>query len=275
MKSLIKLVFVSVLSLLSLSALAFGNEDVIKLLKADFGEDVVVNAISAANPATFDTSANGLIKLKNAGASKAIIQKMLARQNANNPINKVPMGMGGSEQCLAEAPGMENMVAVRTGGKIIGLKSQKAGVSTDVDVGSVLANVFTFGIAKAKGSSSYAIPGTRAQTRMTEKTPEFVDLFYPPGSNPEDKSVLVHMAVKEDSRVVQMATATRNISGSQGHSTTSDENIRVPVTMEKVSEICTWGGKQWTQYRMKSVAPLESGEYGFVTIGRIFDFGID
>ncbi|MFI5260320.1 MAG: hypothetical protein ACHQU0_00815 [Candidatus Paceibacteria bacterium] len=275
MKSFAKIVLASMLFLLSLSAFAFGNEDVIQLLKAGFGEDVVLNAISAANPATFDTSANGLIKLKNAGASSAVIQKVLARQTASNSTTNVSMGTSGGGQCPTEAPGMEDMLVVRADGKIIGLKSKQTGMSDDLDAGSTVAHFLSFGIVKAKVSGSYTISGARAQIRIADKNPEFIDLLYPPGSNLEDRIFLARMTVKGDSRSVKIVTATHNMAGNQGSSTASDENIHVPVTTEKVSNLCTWGGKQFTQYRIKPAAPLESGEYGIVVPKMIFDFGID
>ena len=276
MNSFAKLVSVSALYLLPLSSFSFGNEDVVKLLSAGFEEDIVLNAISTANPATFDTSAAGLIKLKEAGVSTAVIQKVLTRQGANNPTNKVTagsIGMNNAEECRAEVPNMENMITVRTEGKIIGLKPQKTGISHDVDVGSAFASIFTFGIARAKGSSSYTIPGKQAAIRMTGKTPEFVDLLIPVNLLPEDLISLVRMTVKEELRTIQIATASKNISGNQGHSTLGDSLI--PVVMEKVSDFCSWRGKNFTQYRMKPIAPLANGEYGILTSGKIFDFGIE
>lgn len=273
MKSFAQFMFAAALYLQSLSAVAFGNEDVIQLLSAGFEEEIVLNAISASNPATFDTSATGLIGLKNAGASSAIIQKILARQATNGPARRIPDGMG-SEDCRIESGGMENMIAIRADGKTIGLKPQQPGVSNDVDVATAFASVFTFGIANTRGSTSLVIQGDRASVRISERTPEFLDLLFPPGLSPADMASLVRMTIKDGSRTVQVAAGEMNISGYQGRSEIS-KDILVPVALEKVSDLCTWRGGRYAQYKMKPVAPLEIGEYGYLISGKVFDFGID
>lgn len=55
----------------------FTNDDVLKLLKAGFGEEVIVEAIRR-NDCRLDTSADALIALKNAGASDKVIMAVLA-----------------------------------------------------------------------------------------------------------------------------------------------------------------------------------------------------
>jgi len=60
---------------------AMNNADLIKLKKADMSDQTIVLSIEK-EPADYDTSANGLIELKNAGLSEAIIQKVMARASA-------------------------------------------------------------------------------------------------------------------------------------------------------------------------------------------------
>ncbi len=62
-------------------AFALNNADVIKMKKADFSDDTIMLSI-AKQPAEYDTSPDGLIALKQAGISEAVIQKMLAAQNS-------------------------------------------------------------------------------------------------------------------------------------------------------------------------------------------------
>ena len=57
------------------------NDDVIKMVKGGLGEATVLQAINAAEPG-FDTSPDGLVKLKQAGASDKIIQQVIARKSA-------------------------------------------------------------------------------------------------------------------------------------------------------------------------------------------------
>lgn len=69
-------------------AAPLGNEDVINLLAAGLAEATVLQAIDSADPPMFDTTAAGMIKLKKAGASDAVIQRILARKSGNNRITE-------------------------------------------------------------------------------------------------------------------------------------------------------------------------------------------
>jgi len=61
-------------------ASAMNNTDVIKMVKAELDDDTVILAINAAKTAEFDTSANGLVELKNKGVSQNVIQALLKKQ---------------------------------------------------------------------------------------------------------------------------------------------------------------------------------------------------
>jgi outer membrane lipoprotein SlyB len=71
--------------LLAVPCVALGapmtNDDVIKMVKGGLGEATVIQAINAAE-AGFDTSPDGLVKLKQGGVNDTIIQRILARKNA-------------------------------------------------------------------------------------------------------------------------------------------------------------------------------------------------
>lgn len=68
---------------LPLAALAapLTNQDVITLVKGGLGEATILQAIDTSEPA-FDTSAMGLVQLKNGGVNDTIIQRILARASA-------------------------------------------------------------------------------------------------------------------------------------------------------------------------------------------------
>lgn len=263
------------------NAFAFGNEDVIKLLSAGFTEEMVIKAISAANPVAFDTSADGLIGLKKAGASDAVIQKILSSaQTENKPLSQaitsaptaVPMN-GGS--CKMEFPDMENMVPLRAGDKVIPLAYQTAEVMSESSGGSIIASYLTLGIVKAKGNASLRIEGEKALVRITEKTPEFLDILFPAGASPGNNMALVRMTVQEKSRVVQVMSFESGLTGSRGRSMNFGENVSIPLLAEKRIDNCLWQGKRWALYRMKPAAPLENGEYGLTSGKIIYDFGVD
>jgi len=56
------------------------NDDVVKLVRSGLGEDTIVQAINAGQPG-FDTSADGLVKLKQFGVSDRLIQLMISKQS--------------------------------------------------------------------------------------------------------------------------------------------------------------------------------------------------
>jgi outer membrane lipoprotein SlyB len=73
----------SLLLAVPLAALAapMTNDDVIKMVKGGLGEATVLQAIEAAE-AGFDTSPDGLVKLKQGGVSDHVIQRIIARKGA-------------------------------------------------------------------------------------------------------------------------------------------------------------------------------------------------
>lgn len=77
-----KRLLVALLISAPLAALAapMTNADVIKLVRSGLGEDTVIQAINAGEPA-FDTSADGLVNLKQFGVTDRVIQLMISKQS--------------------------------------------------------------------------------------------------------------------------------------------------------------------------------------------------
>jgi hypothetical protein len=66
---------------LILAQQSLNNDSVIKLIKAGLSEDLIVSTINAS-PGTYDTSANGLIALKSAGATDKVVTAIVLKGNA-------------------------------------------------------------------------------------------------------------------------------------------------------------------------------------------------
>ena len=64
------------------------NDDVIKMVKSGLGEAIVLQSIDAAEP-KFDTSPDGLVKLKQGGVNDKIIQHILSKKGAA-PVAAAP-----------------------------------------------------------------------------------------------------------------------------------------------------------------------------------------
>jgi len=71
----------AVLTIMPLLALAapMTNDDVIKMVKGGLGDATVLQAIETSEPA-FDTSPDGLVRLKQNGVSDMLIQRILSRR---------------------------------------------------------------------------------------------------------------------------------------------------------------------------------------------------
>ena len=61
------------------SEAVFSNKDVIKLVKLELGDDVVIGKIKQATEIAFDLTTDGLVQLKQAGVSSRVISAMLEK----------------------------------------------------------------------------------------------------------------------------------------------------------------------------------------------------
>lgn len=79
MRHLLRFLLLLLVPLYALAA-PMTNEDVIKMVKGGLGEATVIQAIDGAEPG-FDTSPDGLVKLKQGGVSDAVIQRIMAKKS--------------------------------------------------------------------------------------------------------------------------------------------------------------------------------------------------
>ena len=80
---LLAVLFLAVCPLV-LAQQTINNDVVIRMVKAGLADDVIVTTINAS-PGTYDTTANGLIALKQAGVSDKVIAAIVARNTAPGP----------------------------------------------------------------------------------------------------------------------------------------------------------------------------------------------
>jgi hypothetical protein len=74
---------------------AFSNMDVVKLVKLELGDDVVIGKIKQASEVAFDLTTDGLVQLKQAGVSSRVISAMLER--TTQPAAPMPNAGGGNQ----------------------------------------------------------------------------------------------------------------------------------------------------------------------------------
>ena len=240
------------------------NKDIVNLLEAGMTEDVVLQAIASGEP-KFDTSSGALIKLKQKGATPAILKAMMpSKEKPGSIVNPAPTkaiasGLNPEEIVLA-LDGKETQMqyiipAIRTAARALGLG----------------------------GIASYAVlRGERAQLRLSPSMPEFI-VSVPKNAQANNYFTLANFAVrKNQTREVLIG------GGYMSYTTGIHRDRVVPITSE-VAEDQSRAKEGFVLHRVKPEKNMVSGEYAIVlytgeirTLGffaqasnSYFDFGVD
>jgi outer membrane lipoprotein SlyB len=113
------------------------NDDVIKLVRSGVGDSLVMQTIDASEP-MFDTSVDGIIRLKQGGVSDTVIQKMMSKKTAVAPA-PVPSGQPMAPGTCRECGVIEFVREVERGGQAGGTGAVAGGVAGAV-VGRGVSN---------------------------------------------------------------------------------------------------------------------------------------
>jgi len=94
---------------------ALNNDSIIKMVKAQLSDDVIVTTINAS-PGAYDTSPDALIALKQAGVSDKVIAALVAKSTAAasgsaSPDSAAPSTPDASAPSVPLPPGVENIGA--------------------------------------------------------------------------------------------------------------------------------------------------------------------
>lgn len=199
---------------------SLNNESVIKLIKAGLSEDLIVTTINSS-PGTYDTSANGLIALKKAGASDKVVAAIVLK--AAGPSATLP----------ASAPAQSASSGTTIGGTTIGgsttapsAPTEPAGLPPGVDsvgvyfldsssntwqelpaevvnfkTGGALKHIASVGIVKEDMNG--LVGGNRSRTIL--KFPASF-IFYIPEGRSAGEYQLLRLHVNADSREFRAST---------------------------------------------------------------------
>lgn len=256
------------------------NDAIVKLVKAGLSDDLIVSTINAS-PGTYDTSADGLIALKQAGVCDKVVAAIVTKALA-------PAATPGAARAATtddpndpnshHDPGVYLMTA-GANGKPSMVFIDRAGAAS-VRTANVVGAAFSYGISKAKLKAE--IPGPHATVRTNEPRPIFY-IYFPSseivgglgGNNiitsPTQFS-LVHLEGKKDRR----ETAVAKVGFASAHAGV-DEKMQSLFTSERLRN---------GVYKVTPNNSLESGEYAFIatsgtakTVANetvvIYDFGVD
>jgi outer membrane lipoprotein SlyB len=162
----------ALLFIVPLAALAapMTNDDVIKMVKGGLGESTVLQAIDGAEPG-FDTSPDGLVKLKQGGVSDTVIQRIIARKSG------APAASG-----QAKAPACPECGTVTGIREIEKPRKVGAGTATGAVIGGVLGYAIggphNRGVGTAVGAVGGGVAGNVIENKAAEgKTYEIGVLF--------------------------------------------------------------------------------------------------
>lgn len=260
------------------------NGEVVSLVKAGLNQSIIVNKIRASKT-NFDLSTDGLIALKKAGVSDAVVTAMLEAKSGKVMNDPASNGTNGS---AANGGDPNNPLSPHSFG--IYMYEEKDGVKKMTQMtpnvsaqnrtgGGFTASVTPFGLGKVKTKAN--LPGTTAALQIKETSPVFY--FYldtkSGGLNTSsgipstpNEFTLIKFNIRSDNREVTISKS--NAYGGKGG--LSDEYV-VPFGAETVGEGI---------FKITPKASLKNGEYGFYLINsggsntsaavgaKFFDFGV-
>jgi hypothetical protein len=251
---------------------ALNNDSVIKLVKAGLSDDLIISTINGSAGA-YNTSADGIIALKTAGASDKVVAAIVAKASAPAaaPAVAAPAAPDPDDPAAPHDPGVY-LLTTSADGKQKMLFIDRAGAGSEK---------MHRGFASA--SMAAQIPGPHASVRSVEDKPVFYMYFPSTAENgglggaglvtsPSQFSLLT-LEVKKDHR----ETAVAKVSGFGGISMGNDskktsliESVRVRSGVYKVSPSVSLKPAEYAFIASTSAASLAGGGTSV-----IYDFGID
>jgi len=226
---------------------ALNNKSVIELVKAHLSEDLIVSTINAA-PGSYDTTAQGLIALKTAGASDKVISAILLKSTGAAPAAQGGFGAA----LMTDSSGLPVLAALPQGVDSVGiyyLDTNGAWQEVSAEVvnfrtGGVLKHYASAGIVK--GDTNGSIAGTRS--RLSLRLPASFILYVPEGTSPGEYQLL-RLSVEKDSREF------RSFTGGVVHESGGATQNRTEFTSRKIAPHA---------YQVTLSGETGRGEFGFL-----------
>jgi hypothetical protein len=233
------------------------NDTVIKMIKAGLSDDVIVTTVNSST-GTYDTSPNGLITLKQGGASDKVIAAIVAK--ATPAASSAPAGAPAPPPL---PPGTDNMgVYYRDSGGNWQMLPAEVVV---FESGSKVKHLATAGLVKPDVDG--LVGGTRS--RLVVSTPVTMLIHLAEGRSPNDYRLL-RLHVAGNNRQFQSAA------GELGHESTSSVHDDVDFTGKEIAP---------SAYQIVLNGDLGQVEFGFLepidtssktppSSGKIFTFAV-
>jgi hypothetical protein len=249
-KNSFALVFLAICPLL-IAQQALNNDAVIKLVKAGLSDDLIVSTINA-EPGIFDTSPDGLIALKAAGASDKVVAAIVLKATAPPPVAATPAPAPAAE---APAPAPAAVSAFPAGIDEVGVYyKDKSGAWTPLM--PEVVNFKTGGVLKSIASDGWVkedinghIVGRHAKLSATYP---FVMAVYVPEGTAITEYQLLRLRTSSSSREFRSKT------GGVFHASGGAKRDSVDFQPEKLAP---------RLYQITLQQTLGKGEYGLLPPG--------
>jgi hypothetical protein len=248
-KNILAVVFLAICPLL-VAQQALNNDSVIKLVKAGLSDDLIVSTINGS-PGTYDTSADGIIALKTAGASDKVLAAIVQKGTAPAPVAAAP------------APAPAAASALPAGIDEVGVYyKDKSGAWTalmpeivNFKSGGFLKSIATDGIMK--GDLNGHIHGGRA--RISTTFPVVLAVYVPEGTAITEYQLL-RLRTHPDSR--EFRSVTGGVFHVSGGATRDAMEFKTDKIMSRVYQITLESGTGLGEYGL-----LPPGAYGSTNLG--------
>jgi len=198
---------------------SLNNDSVIKLIKAGLSEDLIISTINSS-PGVYDTSANGLIALKKAGASDKVVAAVVlkaagpsatlpasapAANSSGTTIGGAPIGNSTTAPAAATEstglpPGVDSVGVYYLDGTSNTWQELPAEV-VNFKTGGALKHYASVGIVKEDMNG--LVGGNRSRTIL--KFPASFIFYVPEGRSPGEYQLL-RLRVNADSREFRAST---------------------------------------------------------------------
>jgi hypothetical protein len=215
-----------------------GNAEVIKLLEASMPESVVIGSIEKSSP-RFDTSAAALIRLKDKGATPAILNAILNSGQAKKAGSAATVSKAASADRNPEVVNM--LVDGRETSMQYIIPQQRSGL-----------RALGFG-----GVAIYAqLGGQHAQLKIATGTPDFI-VSVPKNAQPQNYLTLANFKVEKNAREVLIG------GGYLSYSTgiTKDRVRPIKIVVQDDQSLAREG---FVLVKVTPEAALTAGEYALV-----------
>ncbi|MGA2570465.1 MAG: hypothetical protein ABSF23_08085 [Terracidiphilus sp.] len=175
---------------------ALNNDAIVKMVKAGLSDDLIVTTINAS-PGSYDTSANGLIALKQGGASDKVIAAVVTKAAAPAGLAVAPPAQASTS--TGRPLGIDDVgVYYRDkSGAWVALMPEIVNFKT----GGVLKNIASAGLVK--GDVNGHIQGPHAKLSLT--FPVVLAVYVPEGTDITEYQLL-HLRPGSDSREFRSVT---------------------------------------------------------------------